>query len=197
MDISAALAAHFALLSQALEDPTIDLETGLRGFAVSVKAAVSSYTGLTMTIALDDYDISFTVHEDTAARPATSLLIPLAALTRIAPVHAAGTLLLYAATPGAFIDLAADLSHALRIEPAALVLDGHLDPPAGSVAVDGLEHHVALNEAIGILIGRGHTPESASNELQRLASLDHGDLHAAVHALLREARSRPPTEPEQ
>jgi hypothetical protein len=53
----------------------------------------------------------------------------------------------------------------------------------------GLDEHSAINQAIGVLIGRGHTPESAQHELHRLAKLDHDDLRAAAEALILSARS--------
>jgi hypothetical protein len=81
------------------------------------------------------------------------------------------------------------LIYALRIEPTAFVLDGHLDPRAGSAGLTGLDEHSAINQAIGVLIGRGHTPESAQHELQRLAALDHDDLRVAAEALILSARS--------
>jgi len=136
VDISAALTADLALLTQALDDSGIDLEAGLRAFTADVKLAVASFTGMTMTIALAGHEVSFTVHDEATIQPATSLLIPLAIVT---PTDAASTLLLYAATPGAFVDLAADLIYALRIEPTALVLDGHFDPSAGSAGLTGAQ----------------------------------------------------------
>jgi len=186
VDISAALAADLALLTQALDDSGIDFEAGLRAFTADIKLAVSSFTGMTMTIALDSHDVSFTVYDGPAIQPATSLLIPLATVT---PTDPGSTLLLYAARPGAFVDLAADLIYALRIEPTALVLDGHFDPRAGSGGITGLDEHSAINQAIGVLIGRGHTPESAQHELQRLATLDHDNLRVAAEALIISARS--------
>jgi hypothetical protein len=188
VDISAALAAGLAVLSQALESPGIDPEAELRNFTADLKHAVASYTGMTMRIALDSHTVSFTVHDDATTNPATSLLIPLAGLT---PADTASTLLLYAATPGAFVDLAADLSYALGIQPAALVLDGHLDPPDDSAGVRGLENHFAINQAIGVLIGAGHTPESAHDELHRLAASDHHDLPSAAQTVIRNAHRRP------
>jgi hypothetical protein len=196
VDIPVTLAAHLAALTQALDTDDVDHETRLPTFADTVKIAVSSYTGLTITLALDGHTLSFTVHEDRAATApaATSLQIPLAALTTPGPDagNAAGTLLLYAATPGAFVDLAADLSYALGLDPTALVLDGHLPAPEAGHAVTGLDTHFAIDQAIGVLIGRGHTPESARRELDRLASRDHGDLSAAAKLVIQSASSNPP-----
>ena len=185
MDISAALAGDLAVLTQALDHPGIDLETGLRAFAANVKRAVASYMGLRMTIVLHSHDVSFSVHDDASIPPATSLRIPLAAVT---PTHAASTLLLYAATPGAFVDLAADLSFALGIDLSRLVLDGDLAPIPDST---GLTGHFAINKAIGVLIGRGYTPGSARDELHRLAALNHGNLRAVAEALTRDVGREP------
>jgi len=186
--ISAALAAHLAALTQALDRPDIDLETQLHAFTADVKHAVTSYTGMTMTIALEGHDVSFTVHDEPAAAAATSLLIPLAALTTTNP---GSTLLLYAATPGAFVDLAADLSYALGVDPATLVLDDHLPAPDDGPGMTGLDTKFAIDHAIGVLIGRGQTPESARDEVHRLASLDHGDLRAAAEQIILSAGSSP------
>lgn len=186
------LAAHLAVLTAALEHPDSDLEADLRVFAAQAKRAVLSYSGMTLTLALDAHDVSFTVHDDPTVVPATSLLIPLDAL---APGEAASTLLLYAATPGAFVDLSADLGYALGIDPAGLVLDAHLPAPEGSSGMTGLGAHLAIEQAIGVLIGRGYPPEAARDELHRHAGLGHGDLHSAAEALLRGAGAEPTDEP--
>lgn len=185
MDISAALAADLAALSRALGADDIDLERQLRTVAADVKLAVSAYTGLTMTIGLDGHTVRFTVHDDLASSgpPATSLLIPLAALTIS---DTASTLLLHGATPGAFIDLAADLSYALGIDPTVIILDGHLST---DVTDSGLETHFAIDRAIGVLIDRGHLPGTARVELERRAALEHGGLRAAAERIIRTAGS--------
>jgi hypothetical protein len=190
--ISAALAAHLAVLTAALENPEVDLESELRAFASDVKRAVASYTGLAITIALDGHNVSFAVDDDptTARSAATSLLIRLPALTTS---DAASTLVLYAATPGAFVDLAADLSYALGVDPATLALDAHLPALEVSSGIAGLHTHFAIDQAIGVLIGNGHTPESARDELHRLTNLDHGGLRAAAEqVILHAARPTPP-----
>lgn len=181
MDISAALAADLMALTHALDDPDAGLDAGLRALIADLGRAVSSYTGLRMTIAIDGHAVSFGVLDKATAPPATSLLVPLAALT---PTDVVGTLLIYAATPGAFVDLAADLGFALGIDLSRLVLDRHLDPLAEYDGTIGLDDHSAINQAIGVLIDRGSTPESARDELHRLAALDHGDLRTAAVALI-------------
>lgn len=190
MDISAALAVDLAALTQALDDPGIDLETELKALAVDVQRTVTSYCAMTITIALEGQEVSFAVHDDSMAAggSSTSLLIPLAAVTC---GDTTGTLVLYAANPGAFVDLAADVSHALGIDPTTMILDAHLPAPVDGDARPGLDRRVVINQAIGILMGRGHTPESASDELQRLANLDHGDLRGAATLLL-SGRGHPP-----
>ena len=190
MDISARLAASLTVLTEALDDPEIDLEAELRRFTTDLKRAVDSYVAMTMIIAADSHAVSFAVHEDVTSAPATSLLIPLA---EVSAADTRSTLLLFAARPGAFVDLAADLSFALGIDPAALVLDDHLDPGLRDpAALSGLDAHAAINQAIGVLIGNGHTPESARHELQRLARTDHDDLRAAAEAVIRGAHGGSP-----
>jgi hypothetical protein len=186
VDISAALAADLTALTYVLDDPDFDLETHLHALAASLKAAVASYTGMTMNIAMDGHDISFTTHDtvDAAAATATSLLIPLSALT--AAEHAS-SLVIYAATPGAFVDVAADLSYVLDLDPATLVSDQHRPHHATThdenSGMKGLAEYSLINQAIGILIARGHTPDTARQELQRLANLDGGHLVKAAEAV--------------
>lgn len=190
MDISTALAAHLAALTRTLDDPDVDLEAQLQSFTVDVQRAVASYAGMTMTIALDGHNVSFTVHNNpTTAAARSSLLIPLAPLTA---TDTASALLLYAATPGAFVDLAADLSHALGVEPATLVLDGHLPPPHDSSGINGLDTQSTIDQAVGVLIERGHTPEAARAELHRLTNLEHANLRAAAERVIRAAASSDP-----
>lgn len=186
MDISATLTADLAALTAALDQPDIDLDTQLQAFTANAQHAVTSYLGMTMTIAVNGYEVSFTAREDTASARseiATSLLIP---LTAVATTLAGSTLLLYAATSGAFVDLAADLSYALNLDHTDLVIDDHPTAPPnesrpGVTDVDG---HRAINQAIGALIQRGHTPDSARVEVQRIASLGGGNLHRAAEQVL-------------
>ena len=190
MEVSAALSAALASLTKTF-DHDRDLETELEALTVELGSAIGSYLGLTMTITLHAHDIRFTVrqHATNDAQIAASLRIPLAALTA---TETASALILYAGRPGAFVDLAADLSYALDLDPAHLILDRHLTTPDDEHdGITGLAVLSRVNQAIGVLLERGHTPESARHELHRLAGLDHRTVHAAATELVHRAGRRP------
>lgn len=175
---------------------TVDLaslQEQLDGFGVVVKLAVASYLDMTVTVAVDGHQVRFTAPERaTTTGPAVgaSLLIPLSLVSLAEP---GSTLVLHAAAPGAFLDLAADLSYALGLDPHALMLDAHLAPPNGSgEGVSSLAEYCTINRAIGVLIERGHTRESAREGLAQYASLDGGELHTAAEQVLRNTDTRLP-----
>lgn len=186
MDLPAALRADLATLGAALAEE-VDLESPLHALNADLKAAVPSYLGITMTVVTPTHEVGFTILIDAAGKPVTtSLRIPLG---NDPDAKTAAKLVVYAGTPGALVDLAADMGYALALGPAALVLDGDLTAPPDTFGLTGLADHAAINQAIGVLIGRGHTPESAQHELQRLATLDHDNLRVAAEALIVSARS--------
>lgn len=192
MDISAALAADLAGLTDGLGDPQVDLETQLRALAADLAHAVASFTGLTMTIRLDDQTVSFSARAGAGigiGATETSLEIPLSALTE---AQAGSSLVFYAAVAGAFVDLAAELSYILGLNPEILVLDQHLHVAAtpDGAGMAGLEEYSMINQAIGVLIARGHAPDSALEELRRLAALDGGALGAGAGAVIRTLAAR-------
>ncbi|MEP7019662.1 MAG: hypothetical protein ABI808_03355 [Pseudonocardiales bacterium] len=188
MDLSAALAADLALLSAAVHKTNGRLEPVLQSLARQLRVAVDSYVGLTITIAADGHRISFTASEPNAIA-ATSLSIPLAT---VAGSETGSSLVVYATVPGAFVDLAADLAWVLELDPSTFVLDEHLAVPAPSNGVLGLREHATINRAIGALIERGHTPQSARAELQRQAEAESRDIPATAQRILN-ALSRPPS----
>lgn len=187
MDLSSALAADLSLLSAAIEDSDGDLNRRLESFVVDLRGAVGSFLGLTMTIAVEAHEISFTLSER-ATQAGTSLCIPLSAVT---DSRAGSALVLYAATPGAFVDLAADLAWTLTLDPSTFVLDQHLAVPVPSKSVIGLRGHTIVNRAVGALIDRGHTPESAHTELRHHADTEHRSLHAGAQWMLDSIRRHP------
>jgi hypothetical protein len=183
VDLAVALTADLASLSRALEEPDLDLETHLRRLIADLRRAVDSYLGLRMTVIVEGRRLSFATFTDIDPQPqiASSLMLPLAGATDL---QDGSSLLLYAATPGAFVDLAADLGFALGLDLSALALDQHRATPTGYPGIEGLEPWRDVNQAIGVLIGRGHTIESAHGELRSLAVLGSGSVHHAAAALL-------------
>jgi hypothetical protein len=191
VNLSAALAADLGLLSAAIQTTDGGMEPVLQSLATELHAAVASYVGLTITIAAEGHRISFTTSEP-GALAKTSLSIP---LTALAASDAGSSLVLYATTPGAFVDLAADLAWVLEVTPSALVLDQHVVMPAPSDGVAGLRELATINRAIGALIELGRTPDSARAEIRRHADLDSGDMPAAAQRILDGLRRPPLPEP--
>ncbi len=189
MDISAGLAAQLAALTRAL-DADVDLERQIAEFVAHVRTVIPSFLGMTLTVVVDGHELNFTVsaHTDATAETAASLRIPLDST----PDGPAGSrIVLFAAKPGTFVDLAADLSYLLTLPPTALALDSHLHAPNGEAATADLAGQSMINQAVGVLIERGHPLESAHAELRRLAELDGGSLEGAAEALLRDAVDNP------
>jgi hypothetical protein len=180
MILSSALAAALSSLSGAIKDPNAGLEARLQLLADDLKVAVSSYLGLTVTIAMDGHEISFSLTER-GGPAATSLCLP---LPEVAGSEPGSSLVLYGATPGAFVDLAADLTWALALDPAAIVLDAHLDVPRPSDVVTGLHEQGIVNQALGVLIERGHAFESARAELRRQAKADNVGVPVSAQRIL-------------
>ncbi len=131
-----------------------------------LQGAVESFSGLRLTLGAESSRI---VLSDFRSRTAavgsrTSLAVTLSQLER----HpSAGEIVFYAGRPGAFVDLSADLHFALDLRPGALAID-HRPPPSPPFnAVVGLAERSQINQAVGVLIDRGRTPEVALQELHR------------------------------
>ena len=89
------------------------------------------------------------------------------------PDHDASSITFYAAVPGAFVDLAADLTHSLGLAANAVTLDG-LAPDVLAVALSsgftGLAGFTAVNRAIGMLMAAGFDIADARAELAARAA---------------------------
>ena len=86
----------------------------------------------------------------------------------------------YATDPGAFLELAADARKTFGLD-GLVVVDGHLPPRA---PVDDLAALVEINQAIGVLIGIGHTQSGARALLdQRAADIGSTRRQAAQQIL--------------
>jgi hypothetical protein len=179
MEIPAALAADLKALTDALDEPGTDLEAILRTLGADARSAVDSFRGLTMTLIIDSSPLTLTTMDPVDV--ATSLRLPLDALCDVEP---GSELVLYADKPGAFVDLAADLSFALGLAPEVVTLDDDLNPASGPAGMVGLTEMSHVNQAIGILIDQGHLPVSARTELDRLAQQAQTTLHVAAQRLI-------------
>jgi hypothetical protein len=182
VDLSAAFVADLTHLTHALDRPGADLETALRSLGAGARTAVPSFLGLTMTLMTDGVPFSFTVFE--LRRPGqpvvSSLLVPLALL---ADVESGSRLVLYAARPGAFVDLAADLAFSLGVALPALPADQDLRHPDPNDEF-GLADLSTINRAIGVLVDRGRTPAEARAELRSACTPDLGLVAAADLVML-------------
>jgi hypothetical protein len=193
MTFSDALTAQLGALTAALDDPGTDLETILDVLVDDLTAAVSSFLGLRMTLHQPDgCPVTLTtMGADTARTAGACLTLPLGRSTDEGP--GGGTVVFYARNPGAFVDLAADLQ---RVH-GQVDLDGQL-PSSGDqprrAGITGLAEHSVLNQAIGVLITRGHTPAEAQRELRRRAAdTPHTLPEVAKHVLASTNSPRRPT----
>lgn len=185
VDIPNALAADLVALTEAIEEPGVDLEDLLVRLGDTSALAVDSFLGLTISLLVDGMSVQLSAWQNGPGEGqiATSATLPLSALGGLGP-H--GTITFFAAVPGAFVDLAADLAYALRLEAHDVQLDRHLHAPASRDG-SGLPAMSAVNQAIGFLIERGHTPEDAAAHLQRLAHAGDVSTSVAAHRLITEA----------
>jgi hypothetical protein len=115
---------------------------------------------------------------------------------------------IYAATAGAFVDLAADLSCALDLPTSTdrstapdspngddqrhsqvdddrrITLDADVPPNPLVSGVPGLSELSNINRAIGLLIGHGHHPDHAGEILRCHASIEGLEPHSYAARLL-------------
>jgi ANTAR domain-containing protein len=184
MKIGAALAADFGILTAALDEPGADVLRSLHQLGVDAQAAMPTYLGLSITVDGSDPPFTFTTLEDGAAddvRTSLRLMLPGVGDRR---ASLAVTLTLYAGTPGTFVDLTADLAWLTGRPPSDFSLDRHLTVPAGSDTRTHLRAASVINQAIGVLIGRGYTPGQAHRELDTQADSAGTDRHATAQLIL-------------
>ena len=221
MDFPTALLRDLLELSASIDDAGDgDLDARLTALVTAVRAAVPSYQGLSLTVHDNGHPVNLTSFPPTAADQAitTSMRLPFTALSP--QLDSRSRVIFYAATPGAFVDLAADLGHALgaptvlsqhspnptndpdddgqqddsrprdgqqgdRAGAAVIVLDADLPPPTVVSQLTGLHEMATINQAIGVLIDRGHHPDDAHAVLHRHAAAAGLDTHIYAARLLR------------
>ena len=201
MEINAALTGVLTALSEALEDPGADVSETLQLLAADARAAVPSYLGVAVMMTVSGEPLVMTAMED-GTRPVdvrTSLRIPLDNSVTSARTAARTTtdvaLVLFASTPGAFVDLAADVIWLSGRDPSHVVVDGHLELAEQADDASALAAISTMNQAIGVLIARGFPPEQAQQQLDRLAAAGGFARIEAARAILAELVAPPTAEP--
>jgi hypothetical protein len=183
--ITAALAAELEILTAALDQPGADIARSVHQLALNAAAGVTSYLGLSVLVGRSDPPFAFTILADGVAADdiGTSLRVELPGVG-----DGGGRLTvavnLYAGSPGAFVDLAADLAWLTARPLSDFVLDQHLDIPTPSNTGTQLHAASVINQAIGVLIGRGHTPEQAHWQLDTQTAHTGTDRLAAAQLVL-------------
>jgi hypothetical protein len=197
MKVTAALAADLGILTAALDEPGADVLHSLHRLGVDAQAAVPTYLGLSVTVDGSDPPFTFTTFEEGAAdgvRTSLRLTLPGVGDGWASPWVA---LTLYARTLGTFVDLAADLAWLTGRPPSDFALDQHLNLPAGSDAGTSLRAASVINQAIGVLIGRGYTPRQAHSRLDTQADGAGTDRYTTAQFILDTLTAADPADAER
>jgi len=214
VDLPAALLAHLKDLTASVGQDDQDLDDTLTALTAALKSTAATYSGLRLTIVENQWPITLTAFTDGHdanghdVPVGTSLRLPLALVSPA--VDHGSRVVFFAVTPGAFIDLAADLSYVLGGIPVSQAsppadgddhrdhggagLDGHrraieldLDLPLPSrvSGLTGLAELTVLNRAIGMLVAQGNDIEQAHQLLRRDAAAAGVEPHVYAARILR------------
>ena len=199
MTIPTALAADLGLLTDALDLPGSDVAATLEALASDAATAIPSYLGLSVRVRTQDSHVELTTlaHHDDLAAITTSIRVPLSDPTSSVGDDAPLVLILYAQSAGAFVDLAADLAWLTGRPLKGVRLDEDLSGPSPYAATRSLRHQSSIDQAIGVLIGAGRTPEQARTELTARATAAGVEVVSAAHAVLASIAPSPPTTVEE
>jgi hypothetical protein len=185
VEITAALAADLAILSEGLDERGPGLADAVDQLASDAWLAVRSYLGLTILAQNATFPLLLTAmkpfaHADDVV---SSLMLPLTdEVAEAADQRPA--VILYAGRLGAFVDLAADLCWLTGRQLSEFALDQHLRLPAEPNWHTNIRDSSVVNQAIGVLIGRSYTPEQAKRELDARATAAGQTLAEAANIIL-------------
>jgi hypothetical protein len=205
VDLSTSLISQLQELTVSIGGDDDAVHTSLAALAVGLEVAVPSYCGLQLTITQNGFPVVLTGFAELEAPVETSLRLQLSLVDPAFEVES--QVVFYARTPGAFVDLAADLTYALgdahtigrersenhRGNRFGLV-DGHrrsieLDvdlPPTTRVSgLSGLAGLSTINRAVGVMIAHGHHPDNAHETLRHHAAAAGLEPHAWAVRLLK------------
>ncbi len=195
MMFSLPFAAELALLTAALYDPTSDFQVDVAQtalvLAVDARLAVTSFVGLSIIVtepvelAPDRVLLRLTLLDEAAAAREIGSSLRLPGSTDSGGADQPTIqLVLYAATPGAFVDVAADISFLTGSEFDAADLDQHLGLAREPDITGVMRAGTVIGEAVGVLLAHGRTREGASAELDVLATRADTDRLTEATAIL-------------
>ena len=191
MDLPSDLASRLRDLVQSIGSGEETLTDSLDALASLLVAVVPSYLGFRLTLVVDEWPITLTAFSVVdGERPATSLRLNLS--TQGSGFDPDSQIVLYAANPGAFVDLATDIDYLHRQGYAG---DGHGTRQAVALDIDlppitlvsgfvGLTEYETVNRALGMLIQRGQEPAEARATLRREARTNGLAVHRYADQLL-------------
>jgi hypothetical protein len=205
VDLPAALLAHVHDLTVSIGQDDQDLGDTVAALTTALRATATSYCGFQLTIVENQWPVTLTAFTDGHDLPVgTSLRLPLGLVSW---VDGESRVVFFAGTPGAFTDLAADLSYALGGIPVeqrssaannadhrrtrvdgglkAIQLDTDLPPLSHVSGLTGLAELTVLNHAIGMLIQQGQDLEQAHQLLRREAAAAGVQPHIYAAQILR------------
>jgi hypothetical protein len=206
VDLPAAVLAHVQDLTASIGRDDRDLSDTLVALTTALRSTATSYCGFRLTIVENQWPVTLAAFTNGDHEPvSTSLRLPLGLVSRT--VDGASRVVFYAGTPGAFTDLAADLSHALGGIPVdgrsptanhdghpgthlnghrrVIELDVDLPPVSHRSGLTGLTELTLLNRAIGILVDQGHDIEQVHHMLRRDAAAAGVEPHLYAARILR------------
>lgn len=188
-DVGAALNA----LTEVLDDPAIDIGHTLRELAETVRLAVPSSVGLSVRSGIDGSSIELTAGLGDPVDIGASLMfrLPLVGLPSTGT-----TIVLYATTKGAFVDLAADVAWLAGTRVTDITLDEHLSPPVYADPQATLRAMSSFDQAIGMLLGHGYLPEHAERHIDDRAAASGTSRHDAADLIIKELVATGPADEE-
>lgn len=183
------LSGVLALLSEVLDGPERNISDTVERLVTDAQAAVPHFAGVTVVVGPGD-ELRFTVLADGfhADQVLSSVKIPMPGATVGAISNSDTYVVLYATQPGAFVDIAADLTWLTGRPYEHYELDRHLTLAAAPDRVQSVHTARTINQAIGVLIAHGFTPEAAQLEL-RARSVSAGvGVHTVASRILLDPR---------
>jgi hypothetical protein len=147
------------------------------------RLAVRSYVGLQLTAFAGSHPVQLISMEALADfEPITaSMQLSRPGVGR----NSASAVVAYATAPGAFVDLAANLSPAHQLRGGDLLLDRHIPAPDHGSRLRPLREASTPNRAIGVLIDSGQDPGHAEAGSQRLEDQSGGSVRPQSERLRR------------